>query len=68
MLEVFTKKYAALLTVGMGVLLPVGIVVIYILNDSGMYDNCTVRKMFHLLSFWMFMPGLIANVSNMLRP
>ena len=46
----------------MSIVLALGLTGIYLANKSKVFGNMTIRKMFHILAFLLFLPGVILNV------
>jgi hypothetical protein len=62
MLAVFTEKGASYLNLYMLGILIGGLLIISFVNSLGEFSNLTIRKLFHILAFTMFFPGIIKNV------
>ena len=52
----------------MAIVLSLGLVAIYYANKSKEFGNMTIRKMFHILAFLLFLPGVIFNVKDVITP
>jgi hypothetical protein len=52
----------------MAIVLSLGLVAIYYANKSKEFGNMTIRKMFHILAFLLFLPGVIFNVKGIITP
>jgi hypothetical protein len=48
----------------MAIILAIGLTGIYYANKSKEFGNMAIRKMFHVLAFLLFLPGVIFNVKS----
>lgn len=62
MRDIFTTNGADKLMCYMLTLLIVGVLGISYLNSNKLVDNMTIRKLFHILAFALFFPGILYNV------
>jgi hypothetical protein len=60
----FLKHGAPYSLAYMAVVLALGLIAIYFAKKSKEFGNMTIRKMFHILAFLIFLPGVIFNVSR----
>ena len=62
MRDIFTTNGADKLICYMLTLLIVGVLGISYLNSNKLVDIMTIRKLFHILAFALFFPGILYNV------
>ena len=66
--DIFLKHGAPYSIAYMAIVLSLGLVAIYYANKSKEFGNMTIRKMFHILAFLLFLPGVIFNVKDVITP
>ena len=64
MKDIFLKHGAPYSLAYMAIILALGLTGIYYANKSKEFGNMTIRKMFHILAFLLFLPGVIFNVKS----
>jgi hypothetical protein len=62
MKTIFTEKGALFLLAYLLFFMTVGTFAISKLNALKVFTNLQIRKMFHVLSFFLFLPGVFINV------
>ena len=62
MLTVFVVNGASSLMIYMLTTLVIGVTIISMLNSNSIVGNMTIRKLFHVLAFGLFYPGILSNV------
>ena len=64
--DIFLKHGAPYSLAYMAIILAIGLTGIYYANKSKEFENMVIRKMFHVLAFLLFLPGVIFNVKKAL--
>lgn len=62
--DIFLKHGAPYSLAYMAIILALGLTGIYFANKSKEFGNMAIRKMFHILAFLLFLPGVIFNVNR----
>jgi hypothetical protein len=62
MSTVFVVNGASSLMIYMLTTLVIGVIIISMVNSNSIVGNMTIRKLFHVLAFALFYPGILSNV------